>query len=440
MKNLLLIHLESVSRERLAAFGGAFPNLRALLARAVVFDSYFSSATSTLMVVSYLAHGNDFEFDIAREFEGMRPARNLPHLFEVLHGRGYDVGVLCLNAYQGERPSELSSWPDTLPPVWGTNDFPELFARFDAATDARPFALYVWNLITHVEHSLALAPHAEGLTDQLWKACALADDAIGRFVATLERKGRLDDTTIVLYGDHGDDFWTHGFKTGMVHGTEPYTGMTWAPLAIVDPTLAPGTHSGLAATVDIRATCLALLGIDDGGDFGPAGVDLFAAGNDVVFAQNFTASQPDSAALRIKGAFAATDHAYTLLASSHGLELYAYRLDPGNHCNLLHFFELAADGRLVPAIPPGGAAHFRRALADNPRALDHVAAGFHRLRDGLAGRLAAKREYIAGRGGVPAAGLDPRCLATINRDGRGAFFGQGAAPHAPAFEFSFKLP
>jgi hypothetical protein len=73
MKNLLILHLESISRPRLAAFDGAFPNLRRVMGEALVFDNFFSSATSTLMVATYLFHGNDFQFDTATEFEGMRP-------------------------------------------------------------------------------------------------------------------------------------------------------------------------------------------------------------------------------------------------------------------------------------------------------------------------------------------------------------------------------
>ena len=63
MRDLVIIHLESITWQRLAAFPSAFPNLRRLMREALIFDNFFSSATSTLMVVTYLFHGNDFEFD-----------------------------------------------------------------------------------------------------------------------------------------------------------------------------------------------------------------------------------------------------------------------------------------------------------------------------------------------------------------------------------------
>ena len=444
MKNLLILHLESITRQRLAAFGSLFPNTRRLMRDALVFDNFFSSATSTLMVVTYLFHGNDFEFDAASEFEGMRPAANNRNLFSVLRSRGYNADLLCLSGFHGGGPTRLGCWPDDLPPAWGTNDFPTLYGRFDALTDAPPFAIYVWDLITHVEHSLALAAFSSGLTDQIRRACGVADEAVGVMLATLERKGLLADTTVVVYGDHGDDCWTHGFKGGLIHATEPYTQITWTPLAIRDSTLAAATRENLASTIDIAPTCLALLGIDGAAAFPHSGRNLLTDAPGLVFSQNFTANQPDNRELGISKAFAVTDDTYNLLASSRGLELYAYRLDPGNHCNLLHFFDVLPGGGLALRARPGAASHFRAALQENPRAVASLAAHFETLRAALAERVAAKRAYIAARGVEPAFALDPRCLDSIDAGARAAFFRRAdgtadARVPMPAFDFSVKL-
>jgi hypothetical protein len=414
------------------------------LQEALVFDQFFSSATSTLMVVGYLFHGNDFEFDAASEFDGMRPAGNNVNLFSTLRRRGYHANLICLDGFHTACPTQLAAWADDLPPVWGTHDFPTLFDRFDELTDAPPFAIYVWDLITHIEHSLALAPFSSGLTDQIRRACGVADDALGVMLATLERKGLLDRTTVVVYGDHGDDYWTHGFKAGMVHATEPYTPITWSPLAIRDPALGPGTNARLASTIDIAPTCLALLGIDEPAAFPHSGTNLLARAPDLVFAQNFTANQPDSQRLGIAKAFAATDDTFHLVASSRGLELYAYHLDPGNHCNLLHLFDLSPDGRLALLDRRGTASHMRAALHDNPRAVADLASHFARLRAALAERIAAKRAYIVAQGSDPAFALDPQRLGVVDADARATFYrrtGSAAAARAPmaAFDFSIRL-
>jgi len=160
----------------------------------------------------------------------------------------------------------------------------------------------------------------------------------------------------------------------MVHGTEPYTDIIATPLAIRDPGLAPGFRSNLASTIDIAPTCLSLLGIDEPPSFPHSGVDLLRGGAALVYSQNFTANQPDNAETGIAKAFSVTDGTYTLLASARGLELYANQLDPGNHCNLLHFFALDATGRLaLQAPPPTASAHFLAAWKINPQSAANLA-------------------------------------------------------------------
>lgn len=411
--NLLILHLESITRHSLAAFEASFPNLRRLMRDALVFDNFFSSATSTLMAITYLFHGNDFEFDTSAEFDGIRPTRNTRNLFSTLKDRGYDTHFICLNGFHTGGAMRFTAWPDDLPPVWTTNDFPTLFQRFDELTDTAPFAIYAWDLVTHIEHSLALAPFSSSFTDQVRRACGVADDAIGEMMAILERKGLLDKTTIVIFGDHGDDYWTHGFKGGMVHATEPYTQITWTPLAIRDPALSPGTSTNLAGTIDIAPTCLALLGIDEPGGFRHGGLNLLTQRQEIVFSQNFTANQPDNQKLGVTKAFAATDDTYVLLASSRGLEMYAYRLDLGNHCNLLQFFDLGPEGELALQARPDAAAHFKAALTHNPRAVASITERFRALHEALSARIAAKRAYIQENGVEPAFAIDPQCLAVI---------------------------
>lgn len=409
----------------------------------VFFDNYFSSATSTVMVLTYLLHANDFEFDTSTQFDGARPARNNRNLFKTLQDAGYHANLICLNGFPA-RPIRLATWADDLPAVWETNDFPGLFERFDTLTDAPPFAIYVWDLITHIEHSMALAPGSQGLTDQLRRACGVADHAVGMMRDMLERKGLLDDTTVVLYGDHGDDFWTHGYKGGMIHGTEPHTDIIATPLAIRDASVAPAIRDDLASTIDIAPTCLALLGIDAQCSFPYSGVDLLAGGSDFAYSQNFTANQPDSRHYDIAKAFSITDKTYTLLASSRGLQMFAHRLDPGNHCNLLHLFALDDTGRLTLRPLRGAAPHFLAAWITNPQAAAHLAADFERLRGALCARIDAKRDYIVERGADPAHALDRACLAAIDPRGREFFFHPSSrAPAAtratPVFEFSWKL-
>jgi hypothetical protein len=426
-RNLVFVHLESISRQTLSTLGTSFPNIRRVLDASLAFENYFSSATSTLMVLTYLWHGNDFELDHLPSLEGARPAGCDSNLFSVLAGHGYATGLLVFDAFHDQRGTQVGIWPPELPPVWGTDDPRALVARFAEQIARPPFALYVWNLITHIEHTGVFAGEAQGVTDQVRRACVAADWAVGEVMAALERAGRLEDTVVVLFGDHGDDFWTHGFKAGMLHGAEPYTDVTWTPLGILGPGLGAGVREGLASTIDLKRTSLGLLGIDTPAGFAHGGIDLLRAHNEVVFSQNFTATQADAHASRILRAFAAMDDTYSVVASSAGLEMYAYRLDPGNHCNLLHLFALERDGTLRLRPLDGVRHHFRAAMTAPPHALPHLAQRFAALRDRLRERLELRRASLAARG-LPASGtLVPEALDRVRERGRRDFFFEESA-------------
>jgi hypothetical protein len=329
---------------------------------------------------------------------------------------------------------------DTLAPVWTTNDFKELLAKVESIADSRPFAIYAWNLATHIEHALALAPHADGVDDLIGGACAVADHALGSILQILERRNLMEETTIVVFGDHGDDYWTHGFKKGILHGVEPYTHLVHAPLLIRDAALPPGGDHRLASTIDLAPTLLEMLGVPGAFGFAESGQSLLGGPDrPVAFAQNFAGNQPDNAAWDIRKAYSANDRSYTLLASSRGLELFNHRLDPTNHCNLLHFFDMDADGALALRAADGFAhPHFAAAMRPVLGGDRALGSAFARLRTALKNRIGRKHAYIAAREPSRLQTLDPASLDTISRHGRDRVFGAAepgmalaGAPAAP---------
>ncbi|MCW5772142.1 MAG: sulfatase-like hydrolase/transferase [Rhodospirillaceae bacterium] len=426
-KNLVIFHLESVAWQTLNAFPEAFPNLNRLLSTARVFRSHFSAATSTQMVVAYLLHANDFELDPAIGLPlgpaaQSRVAQNNPSLFATLQDAGYSAAFLCVTALQAKTMLPLLA--ASLPPRWHTSDYAELFGKFEALTAAAPFAIYFWNLVTHVEHATALAQYSDRIDELVGGACAVADDVLGTLLRTLERKNLLDDTTIVVFGDHGDDYWTHGFKKGLLHGAEPYSHVVHTPLLIRDASLAAGYSHRLASTIDLAPTCLDLLGIPAALPFAHSGQSLLGgATRDVAFSQNFAGRQPDNPDSDIRKSFSVNDRTYSLLASSRGLELFNHRLDPTNHWNLLHFFDLDGDGQLVLRTPPGFChPHFATGLRHMLGEEKAIGRDFVRLRTALEAHLRDKRAFIAERASTQDDVLDPACFRTLNRHDRDRFF------------------
>jgi hypothetical protein len=431
-KNLLIVHLESISWQTLNAFPESFPNLSRIMPDTRRFRSYFSSATSTQMAMTALLHANSFEIDAAPGLA--RPAANNPSLFSILDAAGYRSEFLVVSAFRVGAMMPLLA--GSLPPAWSTGDYAELLAKFETSIARKPFAIYLWNLVTHIGHAIALESYADSIDDMVGGACAVADRIVGELFGVLERHGVLDETLVVLYGDHGDDYWTHGFKRGVMHGAEPYSHVTHAPLFIRDPAWPAADDHRMASTIDLAPTCLDLLGIPASLPFGDSGLSLVSgAERAVCFSQNFTANQPDAPERDVRKAFSVYDNSYALMVSSRGLELFNRRLDPTNHCNLLHLFEFV-DGELVLRVP---GKHIGIHLAT---LLEHMTSGeravawrFKKLQVELREHVAKKNRYVAERAKPPLALLDPAALDKINRRGRNAYFaalGDADPPRAAA--------
>jgi hypothetical protein len=420
-KNLLVFHLESIAWQKLAAFPEAFPNLHRLMETSRVYRSYFSSATSTQMTISAFMHGNDGELDAASGIS--QPAGDTKSLFATLKDAGYETAFLCVTPTAKPMLPLLSA---SLPPVWSTNDFGDLIAQFERHIEETPFAIYIWNLLPHIETDFALAPFAKSLEDLIGGACAVTDTLLGRVLDILRHRSLLEETTIVVYGDHGDDHGTHGFKNGLLHGLEPFTPLVHAPLVISDSDVPAGTDNRLASTVDLAPTCLELIGLPGAAAQYPAGTSLTGEQiRSVAFSQNFTANQPDAPHLDVRKCFAAIDRTHALMISSRGLEFYGHKLDPGNHSNLLHHFELADDGALRlldPRRRPHPHFNTVRHMWLNDRALQNTFAHLHRA---LKDHVAAKNAYVKARktDGEALALLDLQMFDRINRCGRDTFFG-----------------
>ncbi len=256
-RSLLLFHLESVAWQTMHAFPDAFPHLTALMAESRTYRMHVTAATSTQMVLAALLHGNDFEMDAAPGLSA--PAGNNPSLLNTLRAAGYRTEFLCATSYP-ERPM-LPRFAASLPTVRTTNDFAAMLANFEEAVSTGPFAVYAWSQVPHVLANLALAARARSLDELAAGGCAVADNLLGAMLDILRRRGVAGETTVVVFGDHGDDYWTHGFKTGLTHGVEPCMPLVHTPLVIRDPALPTGVDDGIVGTTDLAATCLDLLGL-----------------------------------------------------------------------------------------------------------------------------------------------------------------------------------
>jgi hypothetical protein len=83
------------------------------------------------------------------------------------------------------------------------------------------------------------------------------DFHLGRVFEALARRGLLDDTLVLITGDHGEEFWEHGHFSHSSGFTEQQLAV---PLLLRGPGVSPGELRRLTSHLDLPATVLDLLG------------------------------------------------------------------------------------------------------------------------------------------------------------------------------------
>src|SRR6185436_12737322 len=86
---------------------------------------------------------------------------------------------------------------------------------------------------------------------------ATADAQLGRLLDTLQADGRLQDTLVVVTGDHGEMLGEHGEPT---HGFFIYDAATRIPVIVSGPGVPVREIADQVRIVDIMPTALELLG------------------------------------------------------------------------------------------------------------------------------------------------------------------------------------
>jgi len=83
------------------------------------------------------------------------------------------------------------------------------------------------------------------------------DDAIGRILAALDRRGEADRTIVVFASDHGELLGDHGLYTK----SAPYESCLRVPLIVAGPGVEQGASDALVELLDVNATLCDLAGV-----------------------------------------------------------------------------------------------------------------------------------------------------------------------------------
>jgi len=99
------------------------------------------------------------------------------------------------------------------------------------------------------------------------------DSQFGRVIAHLKQNNLLDSTIVILVGDHGEEFMEHGFWG---HNSTFADAQTRTPLVLWVPGMAPKTYDKLTSHLDIPATLMPRLGVNNPASDYSTGIDLLS--------------------------------------------------------------------------------------------------------------------------------------------------------------------
>ncbi|MCC6407980.1 MAG: sulfatase-like hydrolase/transferase [Planctomycetes bacterium] len=99
----------------------------------------------------------------------------------------------------------------------------------------------------------------EPIRNRFWNAVHFADRRLADLFASLERHGRAEDTVVIVTGDHGEEFWEHGYFGHTSNFTRAQTHVTFV---MRGPGVPAGVETRPTSHLDVVPTLLELLGAD----------------------------------------------------------------------------------------------------------------------------------------------------------------------------------
>lgn len=280
------------------------PNIVWLVAESLRFDmldpkimpQLWDFSQQALRLEKHYSGGNLTQMGVFSMFYGlygnywfpMLDARRAPVLMDVMQQRGYQFALHTSQRFTFpafDKTVFVNMNPNDLHPLSGgkpawerdQENIRDLLAFVDKRDETKPFMAYMFFESTHAPYdfppdTVIAKPYLEDLnyltTDfkgdiQLIKnrylnASRHIDQQVGRVIEHLKQKKLLDNTVIIVLGDHGEEFMEIS-RWG--HSAEFNRYQTSTPAVIWVPGSKPRVVQGITSHLDIPATLMPLLGV-----------------------------------------------------------------------------------------------------------------------------------------------------------------------------------
>ena len=282
-KNVIVIVLESLRASATSVYSkdlDTTPFMTKLAERGAVVDHAWPSVTHTSKALVGILCGLHPKLDAPIE-EAEPTGLPVPCLAKLLRQRGYATGFMQTATAHFERRDQLVRNMDyetfeskeTLPSegfeetsYFGWEDRalvkPALDWLAKQAEQDRPFFLTLLTLSTHHTYktpsTFPKVKRASGELDEYLNATRYLDTVLEELFVGLEAGGHLEDTLVVLIGDHGEGFGEHGRHQ---HDTVIYEEGLHIPLMVLGEGVPKNTRiAGQRHAIDVVPTVLEWLG------------------------------------------------------------------------------------------------------------------------------------------------------------------------------------
>ncbi|MEZ4400351.1 MAG: sulfatase [Kofleriaceae bacterium] len=338
--NLVLISVDALRADRVAADEPTTPRLAGFLAEAAHFTRALAPAAGTDVSLTTFVTGrwNPFQAIAATLAEALTRAGLVTHAIfprevlryagETLLTRGWaTVDRVVTDGGRrdvGDRVSAADTTDDAL--------------AFLDRVGAQRFAVWAHYFDVHEHAQLPVPPAlaarvttASNPVDRRYRALLAGVDAeIGRLLDGLAARGHADDTVVVLFSDHGESLGDDP-RLPDHHGLVVYQALTHVPVAIRVPGGAARILDQPMSLVDLAPTVLGLLGLT-----GMAPLDGVDLADDVLGAPAALIARDRTLVMHEQDQWAVVAWPYKLLVrpADNLTELYDLAVDPGERDDL----------------------------------------------------------------------------------------------------------
>jgi len=271
--NLLLITIDTIRPDRISCYNTKYlktPQIDALAEKGVVFTRAFAHNPITLPSHANILLGATPIYHGVHENSKSRVSKDLLSLAEYLKTKGYSCGAF-VGAFPLDSRFGLNQGFDVYDDSYPSKPSYEFVYAERKAEEVIKTALVwlerqnsKWFCWVHLwdPHAPYLPPEPfkSKFTDDPYSGeVAYVDSELGKIFDYLESSKQMENTLILLTGDHGESLGDHGELT---HNYFAYNSSIWVPLIIEGPEINPGRIDDYVCHIDLFPTLCDILGIE----------------------------------------------------------------------------------------------------------------------------------------------------------------------------------